>query len=72
MTQLEKWKHPNYKKNIGIIAEQTRILIANKVDRIKIKCGNCGKEINLFYSFRCFECKIIFCKKCAEEHFKIS
>ena len=31
----------------------------------------CGKKIPIMFAYRCYECGIFFCPRCASEHFEI-
>jgi hypothetical protein len=40
-----------------------------KANYIKVICACCKKENPLGYMYRCFECELLFCSKCAADHF---
>jgi hypothetical protein len=42
----------------------------NKGCFAKLSCAGCQKKIQLLATFRCLKCKLLFCRKCAEKHFK--
>ncbi len=38
--------------------------------KIKITCaGGCKRKINIIYAYRCFFCRLWFCKTCSKPHF---
>jgi len=37
---------------------------------IKIVCERCKHQVNINYSYRCFDCNFWFCRDCAMIHFK--
>lgn len=38
-------------------------------DKTVISCGNCRRKIRIIYTYRCFYCGIIYCRRCAKNHF---
>jgi predicted nucleic acid binding AN1-type Zn finger protein len=38
---------------------------------LRVSCAECGDVVNMLWAaYKCFYCKLYFCSKCAENHFK--
>ncbi len=64
-----KEMHENPDK-LKIMYTQTKILVENKIQYLKIPCAECKKETVLIYLYKCLYCGLFYCKKCAKKHFK--
>jgi hypothetical protein len=49
----------------------TRQMPENDFYYIKVNCGVCGTPRPLTTSYRCYQCTLWICAKCAGEHFGI-
>lgn len=36
---------------------------------VKITCAGCKRKVNVIYAYRCFFCRLWFCKTCSKLHF---
>ena len=39
--------------------------------KIKVTCPDCNTEIGMLYMYRCYQCGLWICIKCAPKHFNI-
>jgi ribosomal protein L37AE/L43A len=44
---------------------------SNTFYTIKVTCPECKRKIGMLYLYRCFQCGLWICIKCAEKHFGI-
>lgn len=52
----------------AIMGEQLRA-VARLVKDETLLCAECGREIRIFYAYRCRWCGFYFCPACAAQHF---
>lgn len=43
-----------------------------KYRKLTITCADCGKNMQLSYMYRCYECDLYICIKCADKHFDMN
>jgi hypothetical protein len=71
MFDIDKTPETNEEKEdiLRIVSKQSQEVLAAKL--IYVHCP-CGRLTNIyFHAFRCFSCGVIFCRECAERHFKV-
>jgi len=62
---------PEQSKIMNSYYEQCREEIMVKVDKLKLTCRICNKQINIRRLYRCYLCGLYICEKCAPDHFRI-
>ncbi|MEJ2248073.1 MAG: hypothetical protein P8Y70_00250 [Candidatus Lokiarchaeota archaeon] len=57
-----------YNKQLKCIQQQIPLSIFYS---LKVICPDCGRKVGMINIYRCYQCGLFICGKCAEKHFGV-